>query len=123
MDLRARWGNHKARLKKGTHRSKRLQAAWDKYGPDQFTCELVEAVSSKALAAAFRALGKQMIAAEQKWLDAEKPAFNVAVHAGLATQKGRSSWWHEGGPRAEGAKKKMSKLMKGNKNGRGNKKR
>lgn len=108
MDLRARWGNHKAHLKKGNHSSRRLQEAYDKHGPDQFTCELVEAMTSEALVSALIALGEQMITTEQKWLDAEKPAFNVAIHAGIATQKGRKSWWHDGGKRVEEARKKIA---------------
>lgn len=108
MDLRARWGNHKAHLKRGDHSSKRLQAAWDEHGPGQFTCELVEAVTSEALVVALLALGEAMVATEQKWLDAEKPVFNVAIHAGIATQKGRKSWWHDGGKRAEEARKKIA---------------
>ena len=40
---RRRW-QHIYELKKGTHKNPRLQAAWNKYGPDAFVFEILETV-------------------------------------------------------------------------------
>lgn len=37
-----RFDSHRRRLRKGTHQSKKLQAAWDKYGEDCFKFEILE---------------------------------------------------------------------------------
>lgn len=108
MNLRARWATHKANLKSGTHVSKRLQAAWNKHGSKAFVFEVIEEVTSEALLIAIAALGKALVAAEQKWMDAESPVYNIAVYAGKGTQKGRKSWWYEGGERVRKAKEKMA---------------
>jgi Straboviridae intron-associated endonuclease 1 len=113
MDLRARWGNHKTFLNQGVHSSKKMQESWNKYGPAQFTCELIQEVNSETLKEAFRALAIDLVAAEQKAMNEGKPAFNVATNAGLATQKNRNSWWVEGGERADEARKKISAYRSG----------
>lgn len=40
-DMRVRWANHRAVLRRGKHHSRRLQAAWDKYGESAFQFEVV----------------------------------------------------------------------------------
>jgi group I intron endonuclease len=40
---RREW-QHKYELKKGAHKNPRLQAAWNKYGPDMFVFEIVEEI-------------------------------------------------------------------------------
>jgi group I intron endonuclease len=60
VDSRVRFQTHKRRLKKGTHQSPHLQAAWDKYGEDCFKFEIVEYVDDP----------EKLLAAEQVWLDA-----------------------------------------------------
>lgn len=60
VDARVRFQSHKRRLKKGTHQSPHLQAAWDKYGEECFKFEVVEVVEDPA----------NLLAAEQVWLDA-----------------------------------------------------
>lgn len=42
---RREW-QHKYDLKKGTHKNPRLQAAWNKYGPDVFVFEVLEEVAN-----------------------------------------------------------------------------
>jgi group I intron endonuclease len=44
VDIRARWQNHRSWLKRGKHRNKYLQAAWDKYGESNFDCDVLELV-------------------------------------------------------------------------------
>lgn len=46
MDTRERFRTHRTRLRKGTHHSKHLQAAWSKYGEDCFVFEVVEEAAS-----------------------------------------------------------------------------
>lgn len=41
-DVKGRWKQHKADLKKGRHQSKRLQAAWDRCGAKQFSFKVLE---------------------------------------------------------------------------------
>lgn len=74
VDTRVRFQTHKRRLKKGTHQSPHLQAAWDKYGEDCFKFEIVEYVDDPA----------KLLGAEQIWLDAHagKPyCYNWATDA------------------------------------------
>jgi len=59
VDTRVRFQTHKRRLKKGTHQSPHLQAAWNKYGEECFKFEVVEHVDDPA----------KLLAAEQRWLD------------------------------------------------------
>jgi group I intron endonuclease len=39
---RKRWNEHKRHLQNGTHRSKKLQRAWDKYGADKFEHTIIQ---------------------------------------------------------------------------------
>lgn len=41
-DLKRRWREHKYKLKKGIHPNTHLLSAWNKYGEDSFTFEVVE---------------------------------------------------------------------------------
>lgn len=68
-DLVYRWGRHKRDLNAKAHHSRHLQRAWDKYGAEAFTWEILEALDDSATSG-------DLIQAEQKWIDAEHPAFN-----------------------------------------------
>jgi group I intron endonuclease len=59
VDARVRFQAHKRRLKKGTHQSPHLQAAWNKYGEDCFKFEVVASVEDR----------DELLAVEQVWLD------------------------------------------------------
>ncbi len=59
VDARVRFQAHKRRLKKGTHQSPHLQAAWNKYGEDCFKFEIVASVEDR----------DELLAVEQVWLD------------------------------------------------------
>lgn len=41
-DIEKRWKQHKRELNKGTHHSKKLQAAWNEYGEQAFTFKVVQ---------------------------------------------------------------------------------
>jgi group I intron endonuclease len=59
VDIKKRWGTHKLALRNGSHHSKHLQRAWDKYGESAFEfgfCELCSTASS-------------LTNVEQQWLD------------------------------------------------------
>lgn len=58
VDIQARWRNHYDSLKRGKHRNKYLQAAWDKYGARNFECTVLELVDRDNL-----------LEREQEWLD------------------------------------------------------
>lgn len=68
-----RWKLHRHQLRRGTHHSRHLQNAWNKYGEQAF---------------AFRKLvicaPADVLMYEQRLLDGLKPAFNVAPIAGSA---------------------------------------
>lgn len=59
VDARVRFQAHKRRLKKGTHQSPHLQAAWNKYGEECFKFEVVASVEDR----------DELLAVEQVWLD------------------------------------------------------
>lgn len=40
--IKRRWQKHKALLRHGKHQNSHLQAAWDKYGEDNFSFSVIE---------------------------------------------------------------------------------
>lgn len=48
-DIDRRWSKHKWGLKRNTHDNPKLQAAWNKYGKDAFTFEILEICSADKL--------------------------------------------------------------------------
>src|SRR5437588_1377253 len=70
-NLRIRQYNHFRELRLMIHPNQKLQRAWNKYGPDAFTFEIVEL-----------ALPLLLLEREQYWLDKLKPfgnkGFNIA---------------------------------------------
>lgn len=69
--FRTRWNAHRAKLARGSHHSKHLQASWTKHGPESFVFEVIELCEFDSL-----------IRREQFWLDELSPEFNVCTHAG-----------------------------------------
>jgi len=69
--FRIRWNAHRAKLNRGSHHSRHLQASWHKNGGDAFVFEVVEVCSVEDL-----------LQREQCWLDAERPEYNVCPNAG-----------------------------------------
>lgn len=48
-NIHVRWGNHKKKLRRGTHPNNYLLRAWQKYGEDSFEFAILEEVESKRL--------------------------------------------------------------------------
>lgn len=73
VDASARWSTHRYALKRGSHRNKLLQKAWDEMGESAFTFAILERVDSQ-----------DILSVEQKWMDrlaAEGGIFNrYAAH-------------------------------------------
>lgn len=64
---------HRRRLRKGTHHTKHLQAAWNKYGEDAFVFHVVETVPEN----------QSLELAEQRWLDehvGKEYCYNTSFH-------------------------------------------
>ena len=74
-----RWQQHKSSLRKGSHHSVVLQAAWNKYGEEAFEFTILECVLSE----------HNMLDREQVYLDS-KPRYNTSFHA-KATRLGMKS--------------------------------
>lgn len=76
-NLYQRWNEHKNCLTRKEHHNPKLQAAWNKYGKEAFTFEVLELV-----------LPAFLLEREQYWLDKIKPydkrGFNIAVSAQAA---------------------------------------
>lgn len=66
-----RWGQHKSRLRKGTHHSRHLQSAWTKHGEAAFVFEPIITCAPSML-----------IWYEQQFLEQMTPAYNVSSVAG-----------------------------------------
>jgi group I intron endonuclease len=62
-----RWQAHRSQLNRGIHHSKYLQNVWNK-GRDGFSFAIIEIIGRP-----------QILASEQRWIDAIKPEFNTAV--------------------------------------------
>lgn len=95
MNIRSRISKHKSMLKNKQHVNPILQNAWNKYGPDAFTIEILEETTKE-----------QNLLVEQKYLDMLKPKYNIALSATspMLGRKQTSEWC-----------KNHSKLMTGRK--------
>jgi group I intron endonuclease len=70
VDMRARWRDHRSALVSKRHHNIHIQRAWNKYGADNFSFEVLEEAEPIALKAA-----------EERWLASEKPEFNINPRA------------------------------------------
>lgn len=69
--FKQRWSYHKYTFKRQAN-SRYLQNAWDKYGEENFSFEIVEVLTDKSL----------VLEREQYWIDLLKPEYNLAPVAG-----------------------------------------
>jgi group I intron endonuclease len=69
INTKSRWTDHKRMLRAGAHPNPKLQAYWDKYGPDAFLFRVLEECKKE-----------ELDAIEQKYIDLD-PWFNVARNA------------------------------------------
>ena len=114
-----RWTTHKWKLRKNVHESPYLQNAWNKYGEEAFTFEVLEELTRAEVIADERAR-------EQWWLDRfreQGKVYNTGlVAANPMTGRPRSeetrrklSAAHKGMKHSEETKQKMSTARKGKK--------
>ena len=71
VKIEARWSGHKKLLQKGRHTSRHFQHAWDKYGHEAFSFEIIE-----------ECLRDKLLEREQYWIDNLKPELNITTKAG-----------------------------------------
>lgn len=81
VNLRKRWGEHRRMLRRNVHSSPLLQRAWNKYGEQSFTFEILELVLVPEL----------LTAREQYYFSTLRPfgrrGFNIAPTAGSTLGK------------------------------------
>lgn len=70
VDVFRRWADHRRALRNGKHPNPKLQAVCSKYGLSNLGFEFVESVEPSKL-----------MAAEQAWLDTERPELNINPNA------------------------------------------
>jgi group I intron endonuclease len=71
VDISHRWDQHVSDLRKGKHKNKHLQSAWNKYGEGSFNFKVIECCDKTAL-----------IQREQFYIDTLIPEYNKAKTAG-----------------------------------------
>lgn len=71
VNIRKRWNEHRSHLKRGLHRSKALNRAWDKYGEESFAFRILLYCAKIDL-----------IIYEQLAMDCFKPEYNISKIAG-----------------------------------------
>jgi group I intron endonuclease len=97
VNVEKRWKEHKNLLKEGKHHSKHLQCAWDKYGEQTFTFDIIEKVSNP----------EHLLAYEQVYLDYYK---SYEIDSGYNICKVAGS--HLGMKRSEETRQKMKEAKK-----------
>ena len=107
-----RWASHRRGLRKGEHRNRYLQRAWQKYGEDAFRFVVLEAVADPV----------DLVAREQVHIDAwaaRGKLYNLAPRAGsclgtkrTAASKAKSRAANLGQKRSDEARAAMSEAQK-----------
>ena len=115
QSIKDRWKRHIARLEKNDHHSTHLQHAWNCYGRDSF--EFVVLLECEV---------SELIANEQKYIDAYTPEYNISPVAGRTAgvirsdeYKRKQSVSQSGKTMSEETRKRISDGMKGKKNSLG----
>ena len=114
-DIKKRWSQHVRRLNNKNHHSIHLQRAWDKYGSNVFSFNVLEHCAEDCL-----------ISVEQKYIDSERPAYNISPTAGRTAGVIRSEEYRikqsvaqSGKIMSEETRRKISEGMKGKQNSLG----
>lgn len=109
VNKNTRWSRHKTTLNKNIHPNKHLQAAWNKYGTENFIFIIITKCEKK-----------ELLTLEQLYIDILKPEYNKQLIAGspLGTKhsnetKAKMSAWQIGRKLSEETKLKQSKASKG----------
>lgn len=115
VNLTAREKAHRFHLARNTHHAVKLQRAWNKYGADAFTIEVIERVADKA----------QLIQREQHWINKHAPhkyGYNSAPTAGSnlgvkfsADTRAKIGAAHKGMKHTAESKARMSQSKRGSK--------
>lgn len=95
-----RWSQHKTDLRGGYHTNIHLQNAWNKYGESRFEFVIVEFVPASR---------NDLLSAEQRWMDATSPEFNLTIKAESPMLGKKMSDEH---------KRKISRALKGRESNR-----
>lgn len=77
--IRRRWADHRRQLRLGTHRSPRLQQAWNKHGEDKFVFSILEECDRAVL-----------FDREQHHIDAKKRDYNSMPRVRVFTKEMRA---------------------------------
>jgi group I intron endonuclease len=93
-DIANRWKQHTYYLRKGKHPNPHLQYAWDKYGEDAFSLEILEECAVERII---------LISREQHYIDTLLPEYNVCPTAGSTL----------GSRHTDETRKKMSEAHRG----------
>lgn len=98
VNFRKRWGLHRRQLEAGTHHSRHLQGAWNKYGAAAFVWEILEFIEDD----------DALILVEQQYLDHFEPwrdtnGYNTYPTAGSS----------RGAKQSEATRAKLSAIRKG----------
>lgn len=97
VDVKKRWNLHRKELRNGNHHSQKLQRAWDKYGEQNFSFQMVEPVAKHTK--------EKLLEAEQRWLNLYQSTtngYNVLPTA----------YSHLGAKRSKESREKLSKSLK-----------
>jgi group I intron endonuclease len=96
VHIARRWSEHRGWLMRGVHFNRRLQRAWNKYGADAFTWNLVVEMPN--------ASAQELVAMEAHIIEAMGDVFNVAI-PGVP--------WMKGKRHSSEARARMSALRRG----------
>lgn len=118
VDIESRWKSHLYELKKNIHGNEHIQRAWNKYGSNNFTFEIIEECENDVLNNR-----------ELYWMNELKPQYNIAgggdsIYTMLEStkkkisesQSGYNNYWY-GKKLSIEHKKKLSEIKKGKPNG------
>jgi len=101
-----RFRTHRNKLRSGTHHCAHLQAAWNKYGEDKFTFNVVEEIPES----------ESLQAAEDKWLIAhvgKEHCYNVGMRSGAPWRDTPKEQHPQFGvPKSEEQRQKISTTLK-----------
>ena len=84
VKIENRFRGHKRELRNGTHHARHLQNAWNKYGEDVFTFEVIEECEPE-----------ELTEREQFWIDDLDSTFNTSPSAGSSRGVIRSQEYRE----------------------------
>lgn len=101
-DIEQRWESHKRDLRDGTHINRKLQNAWNFYGEENFSFDLIEEVDNQPTL---------LLEREQHYLDTFKPYERTIGYNICPTSFGGDNFTHN--PRKEEIRKCMSGMWSG----------